>query len=74
MAAPAAINVAEPEAQMLAEFMVMEGFERTVTVAGTGVAEQDAMLPLKVYTIVLKGFAITVFPVPDDKVDALAQV
>ena len=62
MLAPLAVKVTELPLQIVAELTLIMGFEITVTIAVTGVAEQEAVLPFKVYTVVAEGFTVMVFP------------
>ena len=63
MLAPVAVNVAELPLQIVFELVCTTGLDRTLTVAVTGVAEQVASLPFKVYTVVAEGLTVIVFPV-----------
>ena len=59
---------------MVCEFTVMTGFKNTVTVAVPAVTGHTPKLPVTVYTVVVKGLAVTLLPVDDDKVAEELQV
>ena len=63
MLAPLAVKVAELPLQIVCELTVNTGFGSTVTVVVTGVAEQLALLPFKVYIVVAEGLTFIVLPV-----------
>lgn len=74
MAAPLAVKVAVPPGQIVAEFTVTVGVVTTFTVTVMGEAVQEPLLPLRVYTVVVGGLAVTVPLLTEDKLVAGLQV
>lgn len=59
---------------MVEEFTVTVGLVTTVTVTVSGEAVQEPLLPLRVYTVVVGGLAITEEPFTEDRLVAGLQV